>query len=64
MGIYAFDVTYADSKDALKAGELASGTRRVTVEAEDILSAQLLAEQMVMSGGEEVTDTLAISWSD
>lgn len=63
-GLYTFDVTYAEHKDAIMDGRLADGVSRVTVEADDIIDAQLLAEQMVAAQGWEPTDTLAISWPE
>lgn len=46
---WTFDVGYSTSKDTLKAGEVTSGVRRVTVDADDEVTARLLAEQMVAS---------------
>lgn len=63
-GIYTFDVTFAEDKDTLKLGETDAGTHRVTVQAGDIMEAQLIAEQMVAATGREPTDTIAISWPE
>lgn len=52
---YSFDVDYADDKDALKRGELASGTSRVTVRSHSHNDAMLVANQMVFARGKEPT---------
>lgn len=52
---YSFDVDYAEDKDALKRGELASGTHRVTVRAGSHNEAMLVANQMLFARGKEPT---------
>lgn len=52
---FTFDVDYAETKDSLMAGEVVAGTRRVTVDADTLTEAELLANQMVAATGNEPT---------
>jgi 2'-5' RNA ligase len=50
-----FDVDYAQDKDALKRGEIASGTHRVVVRAPTHPQAMAMANEMVFARGSEPT---------
>jgi hypothetical protein len=52
---YTFDVDYAEDKDALKAGELRSGTHRVTVRSHSHTDAMATAHEMLFARGKEPT---------
>jgi hypothetical protein len=52
---YTFDVDYADDKDALKRGEIASGTHRVTVRSHSHTDAMRTANEMLFARGKEPT---------
>lgn len=53
---FVFDVWYATSKDTLKEGETHAGVSRVAIDADDMTTARLLAEQMVAARGFEPTE--------
>lgn len=52
---YTFDVDYADDKDALKAGDIRSGTHRVTVRSHSHTDAMAMANEMLFARGKEPT---------
>lgn len=52
---FTFDIDFAADKDALKSGEVVSGTHRVSVRADTLNEATLVANQMVFATGREPT---------
>lgn len=52
---YHWDVDYADDKDALKRGEIRSGTSRVVVRAKSHPEAMAMANEMLFARGKEPT---------
>ena len=57
---FTFDIDFAADKDALKSGDVVSGTHRVTVRAGSLNDAMLVANQMVFATGREPTATRLI----
>lgn len=54
-GCFVWDTHFVDSKDALMAGQLRTGTSRVVVLADGVTDSRLIAESMVGARGMQPT---------